>query len=81
MLILLKFIKLIFQDVTMQTTFIIGNLVLVDKQLTEKFLNQFNLHDILTQILEEYVKEHIQVQDFFNTIVFFILNTILCDLD
>lgn len=51
----------IFQDITLQTTFIIGNLVLVDKQLAETFLNQFNLHDILTDILEEYAKEHIQV--------------------
>ena len=45
----------------MQSTFIIGNLVLMDKQLAEIFLSQFNLHDILTQILQEYVKEHIQV--------------------
>lgn len=57
----IRFFLYIFQDITLQTTFIIVNLVLVDKLLAETFLNQFNLHDILTDILEEYAKEHIQV--------------------
>lgn len=49
----------------MQTTFIIGNLVVVDKKVAETFFNLYNLHNVLIQILEEYVKEHIQVSNFY----------------
>lgn len=50
----------------MQTTFIIENLVLVDKKVAETFLRMYNLHDVLIEILEEYVKEHIEVHIIYN---------------